>query len=194
MTPVALVIASDAGSGFDGPKYLASLGRSGLLQSVLDDVGSWPVAETYVVLGSDAEAVAADLRGDATIVIDPEWAEGFAASLRVGLDTIDRGPEVDAVIVARGDQPGIDRSIVERLVAAWAEDRPNAVIPKYRYARGYPVVLGEDLRHRLMGVEGDIGLVDFLGSHQDRVTEIWFDRLPPLEIMSVDDLPIGRRR
>ena len=165
-----------------------------MLQAVLTDARSWQVAEIVVVLGSDGEEVASGIRGEVTIVIDPEWEEGFAASMRVGLDTISRGPAVDAVVVARGDQPGVEQSVVETLVATFADGRSNAVLPKYRYARGYPVVIGEDLRHRLMGVEGDVDLVEFLASHDSGVTEVWFDRLPPLEVRSADDITHRPRR
>ena len=68
------------------------------------------------------------------------------------------------------------------------------MLPKYRYARGYPVVIGADLQYRLMGVEGDVDLVEFLGSHDEGVTEVWFDRLPQTRIETADDLPVRRRR
>lgn len=187
---VALVLAVDRGEGFRGSKYLERIGPRRLLESVVDDVRTWPVDDVVVVLGPDDERVAetADL-GDALLVMDPEWREGLAASLRVGLDTLMRERGTDTAILVRGDQPGIGADVVARLVEAHHEVGGLAAVPKYRYARGWPVVLGRDLWERFLGLEGDVDVLAVLEAHPDGVSEVWFDRLAPARVMSASDLP-----
>jgi CTP:molybdopterin cytidylyltransferase MocA len=187
---VALVLAVDPGSGFDGSKYLARVGSRRLLESVVDDVRTWPVDDVVVVLGPDDEEVArsADL-GDALLVLDPEWAEGLAASLRAGLDTIARAGGVERVVLGYGDQPAVGAAIPAELVEAQSAPGCIAAVPKYRYARGWPIVLGRDLWERLLGLEGDVDVLAFLETHPDGVCEVWFDRLPPARVMWASDLP-----
>jgi molybdenum cofactor cytidylyltransferase len=187
---VAVVLASDPGSGFAGSKYLSDVDGITLIDRSLAAACVWPVDEVVVVLGPEAEAIATTLGSwDATIVIDPEWEEGSAASLRVGLDVVMRGPATDFVVIAFADQPGVPASDIAALLEA-AEDVAVAV-PKYRYRRGLPIVLARESWEQLLGLEGDVDLLGLLESHPDGVAEVWFDHLEVPRIQHPDDL-LGR--
>ena len=191
----ALVIAADRGQGFTGPKYLAPLRGKPLLQVVLDDVSSWAMSDVVIVLGDQAERTLEGIDFDgAIVVIDPEWAEGAAASMRVGLDTLAREQMLGPCVMARGDQIGVGADLVGRLLASHAASRAVATVPKYRYARGWPVVVSERMWPRLMGLEGRVDLLDVLSSHPEGVTEVWFDSLSPPIIATAEDLPTSGRR
>ena len=184
---VAVVLANDLGSGFTGSKYLSDVGGITLIERSLADASVWPVDEVVVVLGPEAEDVASTLGSWAvTIVIDPEWEEGSAASLRVGLDVVMRGPATDFVVIAFADQPGVPASDVSALVEA--AEGFAAVVPKYRYRRGFPIVLARELWEHLLGMEGDIDLLGLLESHPDGVDEVWFDHLEIRRIQNPDDV------
>lgn len=187
---VALVLAVDPGSGFDGSKYLARVGSRRLIEAVVDDVRTWPVDDVVVVLGPDDEEVArsADL-GDALLVLNPDWGEGLAASLRAGLDTVMRAEGVERVVLGHGDQPGVGAEIAADLIEAQSAPGCIAAVPKYRYARGWPVVLGRDLWERFLGLEGHVDVLALLETHPDGVCEVWFDRLAPARVVSGSDLP-----
>lgn len=184
---VAVVLANDPGAGFAGSKYLSDVGGITLIDRTLADSSVWPVDEVVVVLGPDAEDVAATLESwDVTVVIDPEWEEGSAASLRVGLDVVMRGPAADLVVIALADQPGVLASDVAALVEA-AED-VAAAVPKYRYRRGFPIVLARDSWEQLLGLEGDVDLLGLLESHPAGVAEVWLDHLETPRIHSPEDI------
>ena len=184
---VAVVLANDPGSGFAGSKYLSDIGGVTLIDRSLADASVWPVDEVIVVLGPDAEEIASTLGSwDATIVIDPEWEEGLAASLRVGLDVVMRGPAADLVIISFADQPGVPANDVSALVES-AED-VAAVVPKYRYRRGFPIVLSRDVWEHLLGMEGDVDLLGLLESHPAGVAEVWFDHLEIPRIQHPEDV------
>ena len=184
---VAVVLANDPGSGFAGSKYLSDVGGITLIDRALADASVWPVDEVVVVLGPDAEDIASTLESwDATFVIDPEWEEGSAASLLVGLDDVMRGPATDFYVSALADQPGVPASDVSALLEA-AED-VAAVVPKYRYRRGFPIVLARELWEHLLGLEGDADLLGLLESHPAGVTEIWFDHLETPRIRRPEDI------
>jgi CTP:molybdopterin cytidylyltransferase MocA len=185
----ALVLAADAGPEFAGSKYLAPLRNSSLIEEVVAEVRQWPVDEVIVVLGPDAEAIVdrADL-GDATIVIDLEWSEGEASLLRVGIDTLFRLDEFDVLVFTHADEPGSRGEEVLRMLDKHRESQRPAVVPKYRYAVGHPIVLGELLWPRLISMEGTASIDQLLQAHPDWVTEVWFDRLPGKRVMTPDDL------
>ncbi len=183
---VAVVLANDPGSGFAGSKYLTDIGGITLIDRSLADASVWPVDEVIVVLGPDAEEIASTLGSwDVTIVIDPEWEEGLAASLRVGLDVAMRGPAADFVIISFADQPGVPASDVSALVESTEDE--SAVVPKYRYRRGFPIVLARDAWEHLLGMEGDVDLLGLLESHPAGVAEVWFDHLETPRIQHPED-------
>jgi CTP:molybdopterin cytidylyltransferase MocA len=184
---VAVVLANEPGSGFTGSKYLGDIGGTTLIDRVLADVSSWPVDDTVVVLGPDAEEILESMASTAaTVVIDLEWSEGSAASLRVGLDVVVRGPATDLVVIVPADQPGIGAEDVEALIEA--AEGATAAVPKYRYRRGFPVVLARSMWERLLGSEGDLDVLDLLGSHPEGVREVWFDHLASPRVRSPADI------
>ncbi len=189
MKVAALVLAADAGSGFSESKYLTPFRDSSLIEEVVAEVHQWPVDTVIVVLGPDAETIVAraDL-GDAIIVIDLEWSEGEASLLRVGIDTLFRLDEFDVLVLIHADEPGSRGEEVLRMLDKHRETLRPAVVPKYRYAVGHPIVLGELLWPRLISMEGTASVDQLLQAHPDWVAEVWFDRLPGKRAMTPDDL------
>lgn len=184
---VAVVLANDPGSGFANSKYLSDIGGSTLIDRSLSDAASWPVDDVVVVLGPDAEEIAATVSaGDATVVIDPEWGEGSAASLRVGLDVVMRGPATDLVVIAFADQPGVKAADVSALLDA--AEGVAAAVPKYRYRRGFPIVLAREAWEHLLGLEGDVDLLGLLDVHPNGVAEVWLDHLSHPRIHRPEDI------
>lgn len=194
MSIVAVVLAADSGQGFPTPKYLSPFHDSTLLAAVVSDAVSWPVDEVIVVLGSDAEAIEAGVDlSQVSVLVDPQWAEGMASPMRASLDLISRDRSVSHVLVARGDQPGITADAVDRIITAARDERADAVVPKYRYALGWPVIVSRRLWDVFLGLEGDIDMHGLVATHASTTTEVWFDRLSPIVVDGVDDLPSARR-
>jgi molybdenum cofactor cytidylyltransferase len=194
LTTVAIILAFDDAPGFPGSKYLVDVGGEPLIRRAVADTAAWDVNERIVVLGPDADAIAEVIAGeDVTTVIDPEWAEGTAASLRAAIDFVTRDRSITNLVFARGDQPGVPASVVDELMAKAEQTGADAVFPKYRYARGWPVLVGGSVFERLLGSEGDVDLPAFLSTHAAMIEECWFDRLAPPTITGPDDLQ-GRHR
>lgn len=188
MKVAALVLAAGTSTRFDGVKQLAPWGDTTLLGRVLENVASWPVEETWVVLGASAEDVLDRVNlGEATVVINDSYAEGISSSLKVGIDAIMRRRRVDAILIVLGDQPAVPADVPDALIAAMEETRLPVIIPKYRYDRGNPVLVGRLLWERFMSLEGDQGARGLLASHPEWVHEVWIDALPPRDIDTPKD-------
>jgi len=184
-----MVLAADVGSGFVGSKYLAPFRESTLIEHVVAEVHQWPVDSVIVVLGRNADEILdeADL-GDSIVVIDLEGEQSEAAALRVGIDTLYRLDEFDTLVLIHADYPGSRGEEVLRMLEHHRESHRPAVMPKFRYAVGHPVVLGETLWPRLISMEGSANFDQLLQAHPDWVDEVWFDRLPGRRALTPDDL------
>lgn len=194
MSKVGVLLATDAGDGFTRSKYLADAGGRTILSRAVAAARSWPVDELVVVLGPDAELLEAteDLSA-VSVLIDPSWSEGLASPMRAVLDLLSREHPVTHVVVGFADQPDVAVPDVVSLVDAASDGSVEAVIPKYRYAPGYPVVLGRGLWDVFLRLEGPIDIHDVLATHARSVQEVWFDHVAPRRILEPDDLPGARR-
>lgn len=191
----ALVLAAGGSRRLGRPKQLETWGASTLLGHVLANVRRFPVDESWVVLGARLDDVrkSVDLT-DFGIVENPEWEEGLAASLRVGLDALTRLSKAEAAFIVLGDQPEIPEDVPAKLIGAWAKQRPLAVVPKYRYSWGNPVLVSRELWPRLMSLTGDEGAQRLLQAHPEWVEEVWIESLPPRDVDTEADVEELRPR
>jgi molybdenum cofactor cytidylyltransferase len=194
MSIIAVILAADRGGDFPGSKYLTPVRGVPLLEAVLADARLWPVDDVMVVLGSDADLLedAVDLSA-VSVVVDPEWEEGSASPLRAVLDFVSRDRSVERCVIARGDQPGVEGSIVTALLDTATRSDAAAVIPKYRYAVGFPVVIDASMWDVFLGLEGTIDILDVISNHASSIEEVWFDHLQPAPVATIDDVPPARR-
>jgi CTP:molybdopterin cytidylyltransferase MocA len=73
-------------------------------------------------------------------------------------------------------------------VAAHGGHDRSVTAPKYRYVRGWPLVVRRQLWPRLLGLEEDAGIDSLLQVHASWVHEVWVDALPPRVVATPDDL------
>lgn len=166
-----------------------------MLGHVVARVGEFPVEEVWVVLGSEHERIleATDL-GEAFVVENPEWEEGIASSIRVGLDAVNRLSRCDQALMVTGDQPDTSIEVVSELLSSHARSGKDVSIPKYRYSRGTPVVINRSLWPRLMSLEGDEGGRRLWQAHPEWVNEVVFSSDPPRDVDTESDVEELRPR
>lgn len=195
MTVAAVVLAAGGSSRLGRPKQLERWGETTLLGHVIDQVRRFSVDEIWVVLGSDIDEILerVDL-DDCGVVENPEWEEGIASSLRVGLDALLQKSRADAALIVIGDQPQLDQRVVAEVVDTFARAGRPVVIPKYRYTWGNPVLVDRSLWPRLMSLEGDEGARRLFQAHPEWVEEVWTDHLPPRDVDTEADLTELRPR
>ena len=184
----ALLLAGGSSSRFGTPKQLIEWSGSTLLGHVMDQIGGWPVAERWLVLGDHAEDIldVVDTAGWG-VVINDDFDEGLASSLRVGLDTLSLQSKAERVLIALGDQPSIPRNVIDEVLASHARERMLVSVPKYRYTWGNPVLVERSLWPRLMSLEGDTGAKKLFQGHPEWVNEVWFSDLPPRDVDTPSD-------
>jgi molybdenum cofactor cytidylyltransferase len=191
----ALILAAGGSRRLGRSKQLEPWGSSTLLGHVVDLVESFPVDETWVVVGADLDRVVNEIGSRPVgIIQNPDWETGLASSLRVGLDALTRLSKADGVLVFLGDQPAVRADVVTALIEKHRRSRAMAIVPKYRYSRGNPVLISRALWPRLMSLEGDEGAQRLLQAHSEWVEEVWFDSLPPRDIDTQSDVEELRPR
>lgn len=195
MPTAAIVLAAGGSRRLGRTKQLEPWGDTNLLGHVVRSASAYPVEEIWVVLGHDMEAIldSTDL-GDAFVVENPEWEEGIASSIRVGLDAVHRLSRCDQALMVIGDQPHSSVEVVTELLESHARSGKPVSIPKYRYSRGTPVVISRSLWPRLMSLDGDEGGRRLWLAHPEWVNEVLFSEDPPRDVDTASDVEELRPR
>lgn len=185
----ALVLAAGGSSRLGRPKQLEPWGETTLLDIVLRQVERGPFDERFVVIGAALDQIldAVELDGW-TVVENPEWADGLASSLRVGVDAVLRLTRADSMAIFLGDQPDVDELVLTALLAAHKKSQRHVVVPKYRYEWGNPVIVAKPLWSRLMSIEGDSGAMQLFKAHPEWVEEVWFEARLPRDVDTERDI------
>jgi len=161
----SIILAAGASKRMGRPKMLLPYRSGTVLSSAVApylEAGAGPV---IVVLGHGADEVrsAAKLPADPrlSIVVNLDWAEGMASSIRRGLQECG---EASAVLLALGDQPGADVARVKAVLAAWTPD-VRLVVPVHGERGSHPVLFARSLFPELRDLRGDVGAREVVRRH-----------------------------
>jgi molybdenum cofactor cytidylyltransferase len=154
------------------PKSALPLGTGTVLSTVALRLLSAGVDRLVIVFGHEAESVraGAQLPEDPrlVVVVNSGWAEGMASSLRAGLEASEG---CAAVVLALGDEPGIDPEVIGRLTAAWHRGaRIAAVSSSGRF--NHPILFDASLFPDLRRLSGDVGARAIVKAHWDEVVPV----------------------
>jgi len=200
----AILLAAGNAHRFDGShKLLATVPHEShdlpLVRVAAMGVLGANLERVVVVLGREAEHVRDALALlPLAFVRNDEYASGMSSSIRTGVVEASRlWPDSEGLLVALGDQPMAGAGIIERLVSAFVARGPrrtrSIVAPRYHGTPGNPVIFGRELVPELLAITGDRGARTVVERDALRVTHVDFDREPPLDVDTREDLDSLRR-
>lgn len=167
----ALVLAAGASRRFGSPKQLVRINGRPLLHAVVSRAVAVAGHSVSVVLGAHANELAGLLgHSGATIVINRDWEEGIASSLRSGLTRVPGA--IDGVLVLLADQPAIGVEDLRRMVEAWRGNPQCLVAAQYAQAIGVPAIFPRWCLSELAQLRGDRGAQLILHRHLDRLIRV----------------------
>jgi molybdenum cofactor cytidylyltransferase len=167
-----LLLAAGTSSRMGGSNKLLSLfdGVSLLARSacVLEQALS---RKPVVVLGHDAARMAKLLPEGATVVVNPDFAEGLSTSLRSGVAAL--GSDYDGVLIHLADMPTVTAQHLKLLSDAFDASGGCAVIRATHDGKsGNPVVLPRALFSQLIRLTGDTGARILIEGFTGKVVDV----------------------
>lgn len=140
-----------------------------------------------VVLGHRAGDVkdAITVSEGTRVVVNPDYAQGQATSLRAGLREADSNSR--AAIVLLGDQPAIDAASLRAIVDAYERSESPIVQATYSGRPGHPVLFDRSLWADLEAIEGDKGARDLLKNHPEWVVRVELGGEVPKDLDTWED-------
>lgn len=159
------------------PKQLLPLAGTTVLERTLQNLHDAQVDEIVLVLGSSAEIIKQQLSPSSTrnlkILVNPDYSQGMASSLRAGLSAI--ASDMDATLIILADQPFIQPETLKRIIDRYRHSDAQIVIPAYKGFRGNPVLLDRSVFEEVTALKGDIGCRAIFGDHADGIVKVEVD-------------------
>ena len=153
-------------------KLLLPWGDKPVLEVVVNALVGAPLHEVVVVVGHEAETVAAVLEPyPVRVVTNDDFAAGMSASLRAGVEAVDAA--ADGYLFALGDMPGVTAGLVDLLCRRFNEAGESAILlPVNEGRRGHPVIFASRYRPELLALAGDRGARSVVERHPGCVVEV----------------------
>jgi len=179
----AILLAAGASRRFGSPKQLVRVDGQSLLQRALAAATELLGASVTVVLGAHAAQIAETLPpGSAGTLINRNWQEGIASSIRLGVQRLPGA--VDGVLIVLADQPLVGTETLKRLITAWRRQPRQIIASHYGSVTGVPAIFPRWCFGDLTALRGDQGARIVIRRHADHVV-----RLPQPEAAVDIDYP-----
>ncbi|HEX2503911.1 MAG TPA: NTP transferase domain-containing protein [Miltoncostaeaceae bacterium] len=188
MSVCAIVLAAGEGRRMGGRvKQLLPVGGRPLLEHPVEAAVAAGLDEVRVVLGHDAEEIAASLTLPAGVelVINTRYAEGQSSSLRAGLAA---APEASrAAVILLGDQPEVRPEAIRAVIDwHWVHGSP-VVRASYRARPSHPVLLARSAWAGVEALRGDVGARELVATHLGVVDLAEVGGDPPEDVDTPED-------
>ncbi len=171
-----IILAAGSSGRLGRPKQLLPYNDTSLLQHLMNEAGASDAVAVVVVLGATCHLIQPHLKaGSSHIVINKEWQEGMAASIRCGIKEITNiNPNVDAAILMVCDQPYVSTALLNGLIRTHQETGKPIVTSFYDNAAGPPVLFHQSIFPELLLLSGDKGARKVVEAHTGNVIHIPF--------------------
>ncbi|MCA0959447.1 nucleotidyltransferase family protein [Muricauda ruestringensis] len=157
---IAVVVLAAGGSTRLGrPKQLVEFKGKTLLKHTMDEVDDLGFHTKILVLGARQEEIQnkIDPKGF-KVVINTDWEQGMASSIKVGLKAAIAEEEgLDHVLFLVSDQPFLERANLIKLVHTQLTQHPKGTYSKYGNSIGVPAIFAREAFPLLLKLKGDEG-------------------------------------
>lgn len=155
----AMVLAAGASTRLGEPKQLVMLNGETLLERTVRIAREAGCSPVVVVVGSAyAQVLEKSALGDAVTVINDQWEEGMASSIRLGVRTLDAAArDVEGVLLMTCDQPAVTAKHLSRLMS-----KAEVKASHYAGRNGVPAFFPSKYFESLVELNGDAGARELL--------------------------------
>ena len=167
----AIVLAAGASTRFGSAKQLVRLAGRPLLHTVVTRASEVTGNALIVVLGSGAAQLAPLLKhSPGSVVINQEWREGLASSIRAGVARLPAA--CSAVMLLLADQAAVTAEDLKRLAGSWRKQPQHMAAALYSGSCGAPAIFPRSAFRSLSELRGDTGARALLVRNPDRVVRV----------------------
>jgi len=172
MRVAAVMLAAGESRRLGRPKQLLLYRGQPLLRALASEACASRCDRVGVVIRGGDPRIDACLDGlKVHVIVNPDWAEGMASSIRRGVAWADR-EACDAVLLLVGDQPALTATHMDDLVAA-CRSGTRVVASRYGGTSGVPALFGRSMFAALLELRGAEGAKAVIRAVEDATVVNW---------------------
>jgi molybdenum cofactor cytidylyltransferase len=189
MAPLPLTVvllAAGPSSRLGTPKQLLLFRGLPLIRHLALEACASQATRIVIVLGSQSDTIRPllhDLRVE--VVINEQWNEGMASSLRAGVEAATR--DASAVLLLVCDQPFVTTGLIDKYIHLHRTDPNTLIAAAYSGTIGVPALFPKRWMAELLQLHGDRGAKTILETYRNELATIPFED-GAIDIDTVDDL------
>ena len=164
-----LVLAAGESSRMKTPKQLVKIGVNFLLETVLSKAKAMNVNHVYCVLGANDVLIRREISSANTHFIhNTNFKEGLSSSIAYGIAHLKTTTNsYDAILVLLGDQPAIEKTYLNEMIALFNKDQSKIIASNYGEKLGVPAIFPNSYFSKLQKMSGDFGAKDLLNNNSN---------------------------
>lgn len=191
MSIAAIVVAAGLSKRMGQPKQLLPYGKHTVIERIGDVLLECSLAEIVVVTGHERQAVEDRLAAwPVRPVFNSRYrTQEMLSSIQCGLLAL--ASEVQAVLIVLGDQPQLERDVVQMLIEAYQRGAGRLIIPSFQMRRGHPILIDRIYWPEILALDANETLRQVIDTHAD---EIHYAPVKTNSILSDIDTPEDYRR
>lgn len=172
-----VILAAGSSSRLGEPKQLVRFQDKPLLQNMIDQSVSLGFGSKIIILGANSETIKKALNpGTFTFVMNENWTEGIASSIRKGVEySLGLNPGTEHLLFLLSDQPFVSTELLERLLETHRTEKSEITASFYNNDTGVPAVFSKPIFPLLMELGGDHGAKKIMRRFPDKVTPVHFE-------------------
>ena len=162
-----IILAAGNSSRLGLPKQLLRYKNKSFLRLIAEKALEVQPAEVIAVLGFESDRMQHELEDlPIRIVLNREWVEGIASSVRAGINTVHS--HADGALIALCDQPAVTTELLSQLIFSCSHEKPIAA-SEYNQILGVPACFDRSIFPELLLLHGDIGAKRVIAENLNRV-------------------------
>jgi len=167
----AVVLAAGPSTRFGSAKQLVRVAGRPLLHTAVTRAAEVTGKALVVVLGAGAAELAPLLKhSPGVVVVNHEWREGLASSIRTGVAHLPAS--CTGVMLMLADQAAVTADDLKRLAGTWRKQPQYIAAALYAGTCGAPAIFPRSAFHELLGLRGDTGARALMLRNPDRLVRV----------------------
>jgi molybdenum cofactor cytidylyltransferase len=170
----AIILAAGESKRMGRPKLLLLAGGQAIIEKVVYNFLHSNVDEVIVVLGHHWKEVASLIKDKPIkVVINNDYVKGMSSSITKGLSSLN--PETDAFFIVLGDQPLIEKDLINTIIKSFEENNKGIIVPTFQGEKGHPVLFSAKYKNEFSILTGDEGGKRIISLHKEDILEVEID-------------------
>ncbi|MDJ1500081.1 nucleotidyltransferase family protein [Xanthocytophaga agilis] len=183
-----LLLAAGASTRLGQPKQLLQFQGQSLIERSIQTILALDVTERVVVLGAHANEISSEIASlPIETIINHNWDEGMASSIRMGVNyMLQKKPNLEAIVLMLCDQPFVTPDLLNQLIQIYEQTAAPIVASSYQDVLGVPALFAHGTFYKLLALKGDKGARSIIPDYQELLQFVSFPK-GGIDIDTIED-------